>query len=437
MNALTSYYNDVKNASKNAKLFMLTNILYGILLGATWTGLGIMLENSFNAKVLGTALAMHTLGMAFASIPVGRGANKFGYKAVLMFGTIIGSACLILNGFITNVFIIYVLNFIFGLSQGVYEVLPAPFINANSNSRERSSVMAVMFGLYWTAVTIITKTSGNLIHYFQNSFGISELMAYKYYTFLAAGIGLLGVFTILAMDEVKVGTNLNKLKKKTSILDDLKLLKNREVSLYMLYQILIGLGAGLFCPFFANFFKNGFGLEATTVGNILSIQYLAMVIGMFLCPLLVKKFGRVVTLGAMSLASVPFMLIIVNSDQFGSAMVPVLTAAFFMRSGLMNLAMPVMYGLPLEMVNDDQRAPLAGLQALCSCGTRTLTSLVAGYVMMIPAFNVGQFILNGYRIPYYIAGVLYTLASILLIKAFVKKYNTSSKDETEDMAVSA
>lgn len=44
------------------------------------------------------------------------------------------------------------------------------------------------------------------------------------------------------------------------------------------------------------------------------------------------------------------MLIIVNSDQFGSAMVPVLAAVFFMRSGLMNLAMSVMYGLSLEML---------------------------------------------------------------------------------------
>lgn len=55
--------------------------------------------------------------------------------------------------------------------------------------------------------------------------------------------------------------------------------------------------------------------------------------------------------------------------------------------------------------------------------------------MMIPVYNVGQFILNGYRIPYYIAGVLYTLASILLINAFDMKHNRSS--ETEDVAVSA
>lgn len=148
--------------------------------------------------------------MAFASLLVGRGANKFGYKAVLIFGTIVGFAYLTLKGFVTIVFIIYVLNYPKVYMKYHLHHLLTPTLTHG----ERSSVMVVMFGLYWIVVTIITQTSRNLIHYFQNSFGISELMAYKYYTSLVAGIGLLGVFTILAIDEVKVGNNLNKLKKK-------------------------------------------------------------------------------------------------------------------------------------------------------------------------------------------------------------------------------
>jgi MFS family permease len=431
MNAIKSYYNDVKHASKNAKLFIITNVLYGILLGATWTGLGIVIEDSFSPAVLGTAFAMHTLGMAVASVPVGAGANKFGYKPVLMTGTIIGALCLILNGFVSNVAILYVLNFVFGLSQGVYEVLPAPCITANTKDKERSSVMSVMFGLYWLAVVIITKTSGNFIEFFQSQFNVTEIIAYKYYTFAAAIIGLLGIFSILAMDEIKDEARINMESKKSSFIEDFKMVANKEVILYLVYMGLIGLGAGLFCPFFANFFKNGLNLDPTTVGNVLSVQYFAMVIGMFICPLLVKKLGRVITLGGASLASVPFMLIIVNSDQFGAAMVPALTIAFFMRSGLMNLAMPVMYSLPLDFVKDNQRAPLAGVISLFSSGTRALSSFIAGYIMAIPAFNVGKFIIDGYRIPYYIAGVLYTIGTIVLIKTYIKKYNKTSEDNIE------
>ncbi|KGG80057.1 hypothetical protein Y919_08410 [Caloranaerobacter azorensis H53214] len=437
MDAVISYIKDVKDSSKNAKLFILTNVLFAILMGATWTGLGIIIEKTFNPKVLGTAFAMHTLGMAVSAVPVGRGANKFGYKPVLMAGTIVGAICLILNGFIPNVLLLYVINFIFGLSQGVYEVLPAPCINANTNEKERSSVMAVMFGLYWLAVVIITKTSGNFISIFQSKLGVSELVAYKYYTFISAGIGLLGIFPIMAMDEVDKKERLDIEKKESTLLQDLKVVANKEVMLYLVYMGFIGLGAGLFCPFFANFFKNGLKLEPTVVGNILSVQYFAMVIGMFVCPLLVKRIGSVVTLGAASLASVPFMLIIVNSDQFGSAMVPVLTAAFFMRSGLMNLAMPVMYSLPLEFVEKEKRAPLAGIISLFSSGTRALSSFIAGRIMIIPAFNVGKYLLDGYRIPYYIAGILYAIATIILLKTYVKKYNRVNEDKNRESQIAA
>ncbi len=248
---------------------------------------------------------------------------------------------------------------------------------------------------------------------------------------------MLGIFPIMAMDEVDKKERLDIEKKESTLLQDLKVVANKEVMLYLVYMGFIGLGAGLFCPFFANFFKNGLKLEPTVVGNILSVQYFAMVIGMFVCPLLVKRIGSVVTLGAASLASVPFMLIIVNSDQFGSAMVPVLTAAFFMRSGLMNLAMPVMYSLPLEFVEKEKRAPLAGIISLFSSGTRALSSFIAGRIMIIPAFNVGKYLLDGYRIPYYIAGILYAIATIILLKTYVKKYNRVNEDKNRESQIAA
>ena len=72
----------------------------------------------------------------------------------------------------------------------------------------------------------------------------------------------------------------------------------------------------------------------------------------------------------------------------------------------MNLAMPVMYGLPLEFVSKDDRPLLAGMMSLFGSGTRAISSIIAGFLMTVPSFNLGRFILDGYRIPYYIAGIL-------------------------------
>jgi len=431
MNALKTYISDVKTASSNAKLFVLTNVLFGLLMGATWTGLNLIIENAFSPVVLGTALAMHTLGMAISAVPVGALASKIGYKPILLFGTIAGAICLVLNGMVGSVAILFVLNFIFGLSQGVYEVLPAPFVNATSEKEVRTSVTSVMFGTYWLAVTLVTFCSGYLITFLQSNMGLTEIVAYKYYTYIFAGIGAIGVFAILPMKNVIPSA---EVKKKTTVAEYIKAISNKEVIIYLCYMGLIGLGAGLFCPFFANFFKTGLGLDPKTMGNILSIQYFAMVIGIFSCPLLVKKFGRVVTLGATGLLSVPFMLIIANADKFGSSMIPVLTFAFFMRSGLMNLGMPIMYSLILDFVSKEKRATLSGIQTLFMSGMRAVSSIVAGFVMSIPAFTIGNFVLDGYRLPYYVAGVLYAIAIITLLVTYTKKYNREKNVETTELA---
>jgi len=427
MDILKSYFRDIKNTSRNAKLFMIANAFYGILLGATWMSISVIIEDAYSPVVLGAVIVMHSLGMTVSSLPAGMAVNKYGYKAVLVVGTVLGAVCLVLNGILGSLLNLLFINFMFGLSQGIYEVMPAPFISANAESKERPTTMAIMFAVYWLAVVIVTKTSGPIVEMVQNSLGVTEMIAYQYFTNIAALIGLLGVFPILAMEESVLDRG--KTIDVSSVIDDIKVLLNKNILSYLAYMGFIGLGAGLFCPFFSNFFKDGFNLDISVVSDILALQYFAMVIGMILCPLIVKKFGQVVTLGAMSLASVPFMLLIVNSDQFGSSMVTVLFTAFFMRTGLMNLAMPVMYAFPLQFVTKEKRAPLAGMMALFSSGTRSISSIIAGILMSTPAFTVGRFLFDGYRIPYYIAGILYTIASIYLIRTFSKNKKENRRVE--------
>lgn len=127
------------------------------------------------------------------------------------------------------------------------------------------------------------------------------------------------------------------------------------------------------------------------------------------------------------------MLIIANADKFGSAMIPVLTFAFFMRSGLMNLGMPIMYSLILDFVTKEKRATLSGIQTLFMSGMRAVSSIVAGFLMSIPTFTIGNLVLDGYRLPYYVAGVLYAIAIITLLMTFTKKYNREKNVEASEL----
>ena len=155
----------------------------------------------------------------------------------------------------------------------------------------------------------------------------------------------------------------------------------------------------------------------------MSVQYFSIVLGMLICPIVEKKIGRISTIGITSLLSVPFMLIIANCDKFGTAMIPILSLSFFMRSGLMNLNMPLSYTEIIEFVDEDKKSTVSGIQSTFRIGLNSLSNFIAGYIMLIPSFSFMGLTLDGYRIPYYIAGVLYLIAQIILFKVFYKRYN--------------
>ena len=104
-------------------------------------------------------------------------------------------------------------------------------------------------------------------------------------------------------------------------------------------------------------------------------------------------------------------------------MIPILTVAFFFRSGFMNLAGPIQNTQILELVEPEHRSTVAGIQSTFRSALSSVTSLIAGILMAVPSFSFMGLQLDGYRIPYYVSGVIYTLATLLLFKTFYKKYN--------------
>jgi len=419
---IKDYINDLKGISRNVKLFIITNILHGIILGATWSGLGIVIENSFNPTILGGVFVTHALGIAVSSVPVGFSVNKYGYKPIFMAGIIISSLSFLLNGYISSITLLYILNFIFGLSQGIFEVLSAPFISVNTKKKERASIMSVMFGIYWLTILITVKASSGFILLVQNQFKLNQITSYSYYTLVIAALGILGVFSVSAMDDFDI-RGVFSAPKRFLLKDNIKVIVNKEVIIYLAYIGFIGLGAGLFNPLFSNFFKDSFSLDNIVFDNLFYIQYFVMILGIFLCPILIKRFGQVVILGSASLISIPFMLIVINSLHLGNIIFPTLLFAFFMRSGFMNLALPIMYSLPLDFVEKEKKAPLAGVISLFSWVIRGLSSLVVGYVVALPAFNWSNSLFPEYIVPYYILVILYVVAVIILISGLNKKYN--------------
>lgn len=437
MSTIKNYIGDIKGSSRNSKLFLISYLFYAIQGGAYWTCYTVFIQMAFGELALGTMLSLNTLLVALFAIPMGALSSKVGYKKMLIFCNVLGTLTFGITALVPNMFFLLIITILTGPPSAAWDILAAPVINATTTEKQRTTMNSMMYAGYWAIVALVSNLSGNGIVALQSSFGLTELAAYKTFLLITAVISLLGTIPVLFMTEIKIEkvTKAVNEKKKTFV-QSFKEVANKEVLIYLVYMGLIGLGAGLFTPFFSNFFKSGLGLNPVQVGNVISAQYLAMVIGMLVCPLLVKKFGRISTLGISSLLSIPFMIIIANCNMFGSAMLPVLAVSFFMRSGLMNLAMPVMYTQILDFVEPDKRATLSGIQSTFRSGLTSISSFVAGIVMTIPAFTIGSVIVDGYTLPYYVASALYITATVILFKVYHKKYNrveeiTDSEDLTK------
>ena len=161
---------------------------------------------------------------------------------------------------------------------------------------------------------------------------------------------------------------------------------------------------------------------------LVTLQTLAMCIFMMFSPWLVKKFGRVVSIGGLASISIPFMLIIGNGDKFGSMMVLAVGAGLFFRSGFMNAANPIVQSLPMEFVTKELRPAYSSIIFV----SQSVATTLAGFFTAGFLFNDKFFGNSGYRIAYYVTAVMYTIAIVIMLTQFTKKFNRPQTDDKKE-----
>lgn len=164
-------------------------------------------------------------------------------------------------------------------------------------------------------------------------------------------------------------------------------------------------------------------MDKATSSLLVSVSYIAIVLFMFLTPFAVKKLGQVGTICFTVLMSVPFMLIIAEGARFGNLMVPVVGFALFMRAGLANLGSPAESSLNMSLVGPSQRPAFT-----------SLINILAGLASIVSGMFTGNILFQqqeGYRQAYYIAGVLYLIACVIMFLG-LRKYNRGEEVEINE-----
>jgi MFS family permease len=198
-----------------------------------------------------------------------------------------------------------------------------------------------------------------------------------------------------------------------------RLLLNRYALCYLLYWTLISFAMGLFTSYYTVYLNRNLHIDKATSSLMVSISYIAIVLFMFLTPYTVKKLGQVGTICFTMLMSIPFMLIIGLGDKFGSAMIPVVGVALFVRSGLANLSSPVDSSLSMTIAPKELRPAFT-----------SLVNVVSGLVSIVSGIFTGTILFRtqeGYRYAYFIAAALY-VAATLVIGIGLRRFNREEKE---------
>lgn len=397
-----------KDISNNALLYLCSIAFFYISSGAFSMLQGIYIkELNYDESYLGSLLSLKILATAIFSIPCAIFVNKLGKKKAMISAFIFVPLMNIFQGYFNSKALMLIFAIIQGGCTAFLLVSEGPFFMENSTEKNRLKLFSLSFVINVFSNMIGYFIFGQVSHSLDLKFNSVE--ALKYSIMISGFIGFIACFFAIRINSSdKATNNTDNLDIKSNgglAKDYLHILKQKQPSQYILYNFIIGFGAGLVVPYFNVYLKYKINISTETIGIIMALAQGAMGIGGIITPIMAKKYGKINTVIICQSLSVPFLVLIALPPS-----VIVVSLALFMRNALMNMAGPIISNLAMEMVDSNHRSIFSSIINISGNLSRSLSALAAGFIM--------NHLMNGYEIPYFITAVLYVLGTIYFYRCF-------------------
>lgn len=386
---------------QNVLLYFCSIVFFYISSGAFSMLQGIYIkELNYGESYLGSILSLKILATAVFSIPCAMFVNKMGKKKAMIMAFIFVPLMNMCQGYFSNRWLILIFAVIQGGSTAFLLVSEGPFLMGNSTERNRLTLFSTAF---------VVNVFSNMVGYF--AFGqISQRLETKLvsiealrYSIIISGI--IGFIACIFAIKIKDNNNYRSEKKENLIKDYLFVLKQKHPFQYVIYNFIIGFGAGLVVPYFNVYLKYKVNISTESIGIIMALAQGAMGVGGLITPIMARKYGKINTIIICQTLSVPFLMLIALPPS-----VVVVSSALFIRNALMNMAGPIISNLAMEMVDNCHRPIFSSIINISGNLSRALSAMVAGFIMNNLA--------NGYEIPYFITAIMYIGGTIYFYRCF-------------------
>ncbi len=454
MSLLIAYIREFGRFQRNAQLYLISNLLSGVSTGILLVLYNLyLLSLGYKTDFIGLVLFTGTVGAGIAIFPAGVFIDRIGGKIVLIATTllfgVIGAAQILFRQPLP----LLVSGFLGGIVTAFYLVVNAPYLTANSTPEERSHLFSLNL-VVQLGTTVLGEILGGALPQWLRSLPlfmaplppqIQWLLAtqgnVRSYQLALLGAGVIAVPSLIPLfllsddrprrrdhsDVVGEGNQETRVPARgrpshtttrrgwirvwegRPLAGTLVFVKWNKSGIRMLITtpffalllawILVGLGAGLFIPYFNVYFVQHLGASPALFGLIDGGANGINALLTLVAPLVAMRVGKINTVVFTRLLSIPLLLII----GFTSVL-PLAALMYLFRQGTMDMAVGVFQVYSMEAVPEQRRGVAnSGYQAAMQVSWAATTP-IGGWLIAHVGYS-----------PVFVSGAVFYLLAIALL----------------------
>ena len=400
--ALARYIRTFTGFSRDARLFLLTTIVFGAAISLYWIDFNLYLGAlGIDRTTISWLLVASELGGVIVALPASALSDRYGRRAVMAGGMVLVALALLafLPGQLPLLFVGVVM--LGAGSQAVY-VVQVPYIAEHTAPEQRNEYFSTWAAIGNLTALVAALAGGAIATDLASSFNLGAAAAP--YQILLSGVAILGVLSVatiwlLSSDRPAPGRVHSPGRGRFGIQ-----ISDRRLFLRLLLPgFLTSLGAGQLIPFLNIFVQQKFSLGLAAVNAVFAITSLGTTLAILAQPALARRFGRIGSIVLVQGSSIPFLVVLGFSPVLWTVVI-----AMTVRNSLMNAGSPIFDAFAMGRVSAAERATLsAGMTMLWALGW-AIAPIYYGQLQQHLGFTAG------YAVDFVTIIVLYTIATYLL-----------------------
>lgn len=336
--------------SRSARLYLMAIIVDGIIYSAWSLFFNFyILARGFDKEFLGIVNALPSVSALLLSIPLGMLSDRIGRRKAMLLGLLVNTIAMGLQVTFTGPSLLMAMVFIGGVGQNLYYISQSPFIMAASNSKTRTILFSLSFGLVTLSGAVGSLFAGYLPALFGNVLRVQadSATAYQAVLLCAVALGSVSMLFIYLIREPQA----SKAAMQKERVPVGAVLRKPVLAKLVLPQLLTGFGAAILIPYMNVFFSERFQFSDQNLGTLFSLSALLTGIGTVIGPklalLLKSKIGTVVLTQSVSLVFLVLM---------GFTGIPWLAAvSYLVRGTAMNMGHPLLNTFSMEQFDSREQ----------------------------------------------------------------------------------